>query len=158
MRLVVVDSLTFPFRDLDVSAPGQAAHRSELLYTLASRLKALAQAWRVAVVVTNHVVDCVEQGSSSLLALEQATGGLPLFTSGRRVMPALGLHWAHCVSTRIFLSRDTRAGALGAEVEVKRRMRVVFSPHLAAAECRFAVRATGVHGVEPEPGEVEPCD
>ena len=71
VRLVVVDSLTFPFRDLDVSAPGQAAHRSELLYTLASRLKALAQAWRVAVVVTNHVVDCVEQGSSSLLALER---------------------------------------------------------------------------------------
>jgi DNA-repair protein XRCC3 len=153
VRLVIVDSLTFPFRDLDVGAPGQAAQRSELLYSLSSRLKALAQTWRVAVVVTNHVVDCVDHGSSSLLALEQATGGLPLLSSGRRVMPALGLHWANCVSTRLFMSRDTRAGALASEAEVTRRMRVVFSPHLPAAECRFAVRATGVSGVEPEPGE-----
>ena len=34
---------------------------------------------------------------------------MPLFSSGREVLPALGLAWANCVNTRIFLSRQTAA-------------------------------------------------
>ena len=32
-------------------------------------------------------------------------GPVPLMTSGREVLPALGLAWANCINTRIFLSR-----------------------------------------------------
>jgi hypothetical protein len=124
---------------------------------------------QLAVVVVNHVVDCVEESAapSALVALEQvrvrlaacaarqctdatlqATGGRALRTSGRRVMPALGLHWAHCVSTRLFLSRASPAGALGVDTVVSRRMRVVFAPHLPPAECAFTVAAEGVRGCE----------
>ena len=58
------------------------------------------------VVVTNHVTDVMdsELGPTASMALEQATGGLALRTSGRRVSPCLGLYWAHCVNTRLFLS------------------------------------------------------
>ena len=77
----------------------------------------------------------------------QATGGRALRTSGRRVMPALGLHWAHCVSTRLFLSRATPAGALHVGDVVSRRLRVVFAPHLPAGDCKYVVTTQGVRGV-----------
>jgi DNA-repair protein XRCC3 len=107
---------------------------------------------QVAVVVVNHVVDCSEEGTLpvTLVALEQATGGRALRTSGRRVMPALGLLWAHCVTTRLFLSRATPAGALSVGDMVVRRMRVVFAPHLPPREAKFAVAANGVRGVEED--------
>jgi DNA-repair protein XRCC3 len=83
----------------------------------------------------------------------QATGGSALRTSGRRVMPALGLHWAHCVSTRLFLSRATPAGALHVGDAVTRRLRVVFAPHLPPGSVKFAVTVNGVRGIEEEPAD-----
>ena len=82
------------------------------------------------------------------LRAAQATGGRALRTSGRRVMPALGLHWAHCVRTRLFLSRATPAGALQAGELVARRMRVVFAPHLPPSDCAFTIAAEGLRGVD----------
>ena len=38
-------------------------------------------------------------------------GLVPQMTSGREVLPALGLAWANCVNTRLFLSRQTAAVA-----------------------------------------------
>jgi DNA-repair protein XRCC3 len=87
---------------------------------------------------------------SCAVTLAQATGGRALRTSGRRVMPALGLLWAHCVTTRLFLSRATPAGALGVGDMVVRRLRVVFAPHLPPREAKFTVTAQGVRGVEEE--------
>ena len=124
----------------------------------------------------NHIVDCYED-NTSLVALSmleqvlasgppsrfacnhayrasmlfaQATGGRALRTSGRRVMPALGLHWAHCVSTRLFLSRATPAGALHVGDVVSRRLRVVFAPHLPAGDCKYVVTTHGVRGVQED--------
>ena len=39
-------------------------------------------------------------------------GPTPLISSGREVLPALGLAWANCVNTRIFLSRHAVHSAL----------------------------------------------
>ena len=162
VRLVVLDSVAHPFRDLDVH-DGAGAQRSQLLYRVAAQLKALAQtcvcrlrtvlqpsnlrpcSYQLVVVVSNHVVDCMDDAPGGML--EQSTGGAPLRTSGRRVVPALGLHWAHCISTRLFLSRATRPGAMAAEADVSRRLQVVFSPHLAPAAVQLAIRGTGVHGL-----------
>jgi len=66
-------------------------------------------------------------------------------------MPALGLHWAHCVTTRLFMSRQTAAGAGQVGGEVRRRLRVVFAPHLPPADVAFAIEACGARGVEEEP-------
>ena len=38
-------------------------------------------------------------------------GPTPLISSGREVLPALGLAWANCVNMRLFLSRQTAAAS-----------------------------------------------
>ena len=105
------------------------------------------------VVVTNHVTDVMdsELGPTASMALEQATGGLALRTSGRRVSPCLGLYWAHCVNTRLFLSRATAPGAasLGPHA-IRRSLRVVFAPHLAPGQCGYTITAEGPRGVQDE--------
>ena len=134
--------------------------------------------------LVNHIVDCYEDSTTlaSLAMLEQvpaptlgvaaprallltadvppdraqATGGRALRTSGRRVMPALGLHWAHCVSTRLFLSRATPAGALRVGDAVSRRLRVVFAPHLPPGDCKYAVTTHGVRGIEEDAADAPP--
>jgi hypothetical protein len=42
VRLIVVDSITNPFRDLDTSGSEDMAHRSKLLYQIARVLKETA--------------------------------------------------------------------------------------------------------------------
>ena len=153
MRLVVLDSIAHPFRGLDMSDGGARAARAETLYRVAVQLKALAQSYNLAVVISNQVGDCMDDAPSSLV--EQSTGGAPLVTSGRRVTPALGMHWAHCVTTRLFLSRATRPGALAAEREVSRRLRVLYAPHLAADAVRFVIQSTGVHGLDDDEAEAD---
>lgn len=56
-----------------------------------------------------------------------ATAGLDLWTSGRRVLPALGLAWTNCVNQRLFLARTQRGDGGGG---VLRQACVVFSPYL----------------------------
>lgn len=81
--------------------------------------------------------------------------GPTLWSSGRMVAPAMGLSWANCVNTRIFLSRSDEvmaAGINGAEaiVRTKRRMEVVFAPHVPHSSSEFVIRKDGVFGLELE--------
>lgn len=63
----------------------------------------------------------------------------PLVTSGRRVLPALGLAWANCVNHRVFLSRATSVGAEGnLGGAVARRMQATCS----ATQSSVSERAT----------------
>ena len=145
-----------------------------------------ADDFNLAVVTTNQIVDCVAGtgGGGGAAAAAPAgghkaghTGGLRLMSLGREVVPALGLAWANCVNTRIFLSKCTlmdgatpaayhgppgralaaaeaegavltgRAGVVAAPA--LRRMQVVFSPHLPQSEVFYVVEATGVRGLHP---------
>ncbi|PNH09750.1 DNA repair protein XRCC3 [Tetrabaena socialis] len=66
----------------------------------------------------------------------------PLVSSGRRVLPALGLAWANCVNCRLFAARHrTWDGS------VIRSLQVVFAPHLPHSYCCFRVTHDGVWGV-----------
>lgn len=104
------------------------------------------------------------------------TGGLRLVSLGREVVPALGLAWANCINTRLFLSRclapdgagpalfygppspaaaaaaaAAEGGGGGALAPALRKLQVVFAPHLARGrECFYVVEATGVRGLQPE--------
>lgn len=49
-----------------------------------------------------QVKDAVSDGQAS-------ANPMPLFSSGREVLPALGLAWANCANTCLFLSRQTAA-------------------------------------------------
>lgn len=90
------------------------------------------------------------------------TGGLRLLSSGRELVPALGLAWANCVNTRLFLSR-TEVAIPGPQCQANssavsvpehipysvplRYMQVVFSPCLPPETCLFVVTQHGLQGV-----------
>ncbi|KAG8058983.1 hypothetical protein GUJ93_ZPchr0002g24355 [Zizania palustris] len=135
IRLILLDSIASLFRaDFDAS-PADLRRRSALFFRISAKLKELAHRHQCVVVVTNQVVDVVEG----------ETGNTVEWSSGRRVSPALGLAWANCVNTRLFLTRD----ADGPNGCSRRRMKVAFAPHLPERACEFAIRRDGVFGVEP---------
>ena len=133
--------------------------------------------------VTNHVVDAVSDdvrvvgGDTSVRSRGSGVDGPKpkprgLFgpagsttTSGREVAPALGLFWANCVNTRLFLRRSGGSaggfgggegvGGGGIVGGVTREACVVFSSHLphcrdaeeGGAPTPFVVRKEGIFGL-----------
>lgn len=157
VRLLVVDSVAALFRSEFDNSPGDLRRRSSLFFKIGARLKLCAERFDLAVVVTNQVVDVVDGDAAG------AGGGMRvgnyegLYSSGRRVCPALGLSWANCVNTRLFLLRrevaveamdGSPAAVVAAPARTRRRMQVVFAPHLPEAACEFEIRREGVFGIE----------
>ncbi|KAG0482429.1 hypothetical protein HPP92_010513 [Vanilla planifolia] len=147
IRLLVVDSATSIFRaDVD-----DVPSRSAVLFRIAAKLKEQARSFNIAVVVTNHVVDVVEDETRDL----RIGNYVNLWSSGRRVCPAMGLAWANCVNTRLFLSRTIETNMMVAANEHmvdggckwRRKLQVVFAPHLPEASCDFVIKREGVFGV-----------
>lgn len=89
------------------------------------------------------------------------TGGMQLMSGGRELVPALGLAWANCINSRIFLSKTDYAvstsclqqsaqGSLPQPATLPLRcMQVVFSPCLPQDSCFFVVTQHGLEGVDP---------
>ncbi|XBH62774.1 hypothetical protein VPH35_116909 [Triticum aestivum] len=135
IRVILLDSIASLFRaDFDAS-PADLKRRSGLFFKISAKLKELAHRHQCVVVVTNQVVDVVEG----------TTGNTVAWSSGRQVSPALGLAWANCVNTRLFLTREVDSNGGSA----RRHMKVAFAPHLPVRTCEFVIRRDGVFGVEP---------
>ncbi|XP_034229418.1 DNA repair protein XRCC3 homolog [Prunus dulcis] len=103
MKLIVIDSIAALFRSQYERTPADLKHRCEMFFKISGTLKALANKFGVAVVVTNQVVDFIgpDHGINGV-----RLGNLEcLHTPGRRVSPALGLALAHCINSRVFLAR-----------------------------------------------------
>ena len=196
VRLLVVDSVSSPFRETDAARREGAVERAGALGRVAALLREYAHKHDLAVVLTNHVVDAVapDQRKSAGFAAGGTTapGSAPgpgtgtgshdffgprqrrLFgaagdvrSSGRAVAPSLGLFWANCVNTRVFLSRTGGSaggfgggegvGGGGVVGGVRRTARIVFSAHLPVAAgwgdgvgpppCDFEVREDGTWGI-----------
>jgi len=137
-----------------------------------------ADEYNIIVLVTNQIMDALQPESCSGGVRTGQTGGLQLISSGREVIPALGLAWSNCVNSRIFLSKlaspssdgrnHTRANFLGppspamlsavAAGAVRgpvtppqlRHMQIVFSPYLPQHRCAYIVESTGVRGLLPQ--------
>ncbi|ERN07307.1 hypothetical protein AMTRI_Chr12g274520 [Amborella trichopoda] len=168
VKLVVLDSVAALFRSEFDNHLADLSRRSSLFFKIASKLKALASKFEVAIVVTNQVVDSV--GLEGLNEVQVGNYSC-LFSSGRKVCPALGLSWANCVNSRVFLSRDeekvadnkmwgSNSQALSENggfedgygdfrTRTRRKMQVVFAPHLPKFSCEFEIRRDGVFGVKP---------
>uniref|UniRef100_A0A2P2M840 RecA family profile 1 domain-containing protein n=1 Tax=Rhizophora mucronata TaxID=61149 RepID=A0A2P2M840_RHIMU len=152
VRLIVIDSIAALFRSEFENTPSDLKKRSSLFFNITGKLKALARRFDLAVAVTNQVVDFMGNGDG-VNGVRIGNLGC-LYSSGRRVCPALGLAWANCVNSRIFLSRDDCA-VVESEVgeggffgkQTRRRLHVVFAPHLPASSCEFEIRREGVSGV-----------
>ncbi|KAK9705827.1 hypothetical protein RND81_07G085000 [Saponaria officinalis] len=157
VRVIVIDSIAAVFRSEFENTPADLKRRSSFFFKIAGRLKELAEKFGLAVVVTNQVVDFVgsNDGINGL-----RIGNLRYFyTSGRRVCAALGLAWANCVNTRLFISRSDvvlgeRSGLIEEDgsysvcVRSRRHIHVVFAPHLPPSFCEFTILREGVCGIE----------
>ena len=177
VRMIVIDSVAAPFRDGDedegyggeggqagsggASASGAgkdngwayAVKRAGLLHKMTMLLKEYATLHDLAVVVTNHVVDSM-RGDGFAGDADVASRALgEAISSGRRVLPALGVMWGNCVNTRLFLTRyakrSNRSLDDADEDVVGRRLSVVFAPHLAEATVEFTLRDDGVWSATP---------
>ena len=115
VKLVVIDSIAFPFRQ-DVQ---ETSVRNRVLSGIAQLLNQLAYEHRLAVVLTNHVTTRVNAVGSG------------------RVLPALGEHWSHCVTNRVLL--EWAAGRQGSRIAT-----LVKSPSRPVAGAEYAVVAAGV--------------
>ena len=148
VRLIVIDSIAALFRDAGDADSGPASSaaaygaRTDALFTVAAVLKHIAHTHGCAVVVVNQVTDVVDVAPVH-------TAGLALASSGRAVAPALGLAWANCVTTRLFLARVAPVGSTprDGDTSVPRCLQVVFAPHLPPAWVRARVTTAGVVGV-----------
>lgn len=151
IKLIVIDSIAALFRSEFDNTPTDLKRRSSLFFKISSKLKSQAKQFGLAVLVTNQVVDLVGscEGMNGL-----RVGNLGyLYTSGRRVCPALGLSWANCVNSRLFLSRNEEivGEVSGSDNSIgrrtKRQLHVIFAPHLPYSSCEYAIVREGVFGV-----------
>ncbi|KAF8369937.1 hypothetical protein HHK36_032033 [Tetracentron sinense] len=152
IKLIVIDSVAALFRSEFENTPGDLKRRSSLFFKISSKLKSQAKRFGLAVMVTNQVVDLVDSDGLNGMRV----GNLScLYSSGRRVVPALGISWANCVNSRLFLSRDYEIvreemgseDAKGGDILMRRRLQVVFAPHLPQSSCEFVILREGVFGV-----------
>lgn len=146
IKLIVIDSIAALFRGEFENTPVELKRRSSIFFKISSKLKMYASKFGLAVVLTNQVVDVME--SSNNLRIGNPAS---LVTSGRKVNAALGLSWANCVNTRLFMWREEEREGDGSgvdeNVQVRRFMRVVFAPHLPDSSCEFLIRREGLFGV-----------
>lgn len=145
VRLVVLDSIAALFRaaDLDAAAPPQhfLFERSNLLFSLARRLRALADEFGAVVLVTNQVTDVV------------AAVNAPTDTdNSAAVRAALGPSWSACVTTRLALRKASGpAMAHGAAKRARRDLSIPSTAATAAAVPAVGVEATRFLSVSLSP-------
>ncbi|KAF1002325.1 DNA repair protein XRCC3 homolog [Apium graveolens] len=157
IKVLVIDSIAALFRSEFDNNPFDLKRRANLFFKISSTLKFVAKKYGVAVLVTNQVVDVMRSGDLNGLRIGNYDS---LYSSGRRVCPALGISWANCVNSRLFLSMNEEVvGNVAGEGDdntlcrrTKREMHVVFAPHLPSSSCEYVIYREGVFGVR---GQIE---
>ncbi|BBH09234.1 hypothetical protein Prudu_021676 [Prunus dulcis] len=86
----------------DGNLPPADCNGLNFFFNISGTLKGLANKFGLAVVVTNQVVDFI--GPHDKVNGVRLGNLESLDTSGRRVSPVLGLAWAHCINSRVFLA------------------------------------------------------
>ncbi|CAL2244558.1 unnamed protein product [Prunus armeniaca] len=153
VKLIVIDSIAALFRSQYQTTSADLKRRSEMFFKISGSLKALANKFGLAVVVTNQVVDFI--GPHDGLNRVRLGNLECLHTSGRRVSPALGLAWAHCINSWVFLARheesvgvnSRNASSATISSQTHRTFQLLFAPHLPHASSEFVIKKEGVVGV-----------
>ncbi|MCD9639569.1 hypothetical protein HAX54_024185 [Datura stramonium] len=148
IKLIVIDSVAALFRFEFENNPRDLKQRSGLFFRISSKLKEQARRFGLAVVVINQVVDVIDDSDGFRIGNSTC-----LYTSERKVCAALGLSWANCVNTRLFLSRHEEriAQEVGDDcftTQTRRFIRVAFAPHLPDSYCEFVITRERVFGLE----------
>jgi len=109
VKLVVVDSIAFPFRQ-DLS--DQTARNRHLSDT-AQHFNRLAYDHHLAIVFVNHVTTRFEKAPDG-------PGSRSASTSSQRLIPALGELWSHCITNRVMLYWQPNSHRMAALVKSPR--------------------------------------
>ena len=108
VTLIIIDSLAGAIRnEYDVKSSKEMKERTSKLFDFSSRLKRLADSYRIAIVVVNQVTSGGFSDKQESLNLLKNTDSN--FFSHNSTIPALGLAWSHCINTRIMLRKDDNA-------------------------------------------------
>lgn len=157
VKVVVIDSIAALFRSDFENNPLDLKRRCSLFFKISSKLKAQAKRFNLAILLTNQVVDFM--GSmEGVNGLRIGNFGF-LCSSDRRVCASLGLSWANCVNSRLFLSRHEEVvredksmvdegGLKCVGTRTRRQIQVVFAPHLPESSCKFEIKREGVFGID----------
>lgn len=131
VRLLIIDSIASIFQcDFNNNLREMSA-RSKLLFIISSKLKQIAHAYNVAIVVTNDVRDAQDDRLF-------ITNNIALSSSSRYITLALGLAWANCIPNRFFVGFET----IG-EKKI-RYFKTIFLPYLQNINCSFDIITCGV--------------
>lgn len=134
IKLVVIDSVAFPFRAVGSTSKDATKTRDRELQDLARDLHRLALERSVAVVVTNHLGLRFDKGTQAFL-----------------LSPTLGEVWHHGVSTRVLCFQQPRGDSLGTghglpHCRFKRVAQLVKSTRHKAGSASFRITREGVRG------------
>jgi RAD51-like protein 2 len=157
VRLVVIDSVAFPYRaERDdergvVAADGQRPSsdyyvtRTRRLTATASALSELAAAHDLAVVAVNQMTTKI--GGPDAIATTTTTTNYSADWSsgGSKLVPALGESWAHAVCTRLVLLQNDNSSSSNGR---RRTCALTKSPRFPNASSDFQIVEQGVRGVE----------
>lgn len=165
LKLIVIDSITSVFRsdrhdnvsdvkrtqstqysnaDARASSTVSAQH-SDVMFKLSAKLKQYSVQCKIPVVILNQVTDLFVDNLYNNYAVFQYQQSVN--SSGRRVIPALGLSWANCVNTRLFMARDRKASSTDEFGNIKRTMHVIFCNYLPRQSLHYIVTQGGVCAV-----------
>lgn len=148
LKLLVIDSIAHLFRDTGQDAELQdSASKGKLIYKIVRLLKEYADEYDLCVVATNHVVDAIAENQSH--QAQVGANGRIMTSSGRSVLPALGLQWSQSINSRYFVSRttqyldDNKYNTSG----VVRQLEVVFSSKQARKSSMYIINQFGLWGI-----------
>ncbi|GMH42816.1 hypothetical protein BSKO_10735 [Bryopsis sp. KO-2023] len=137
VRLVVIDSIANLFREVsDKPSIDELKERANRMFEMSSLLKKMADECNLAVLITNQVVDVISNDGQP-----SESGMSEVQTSGREVLPSLGLAWASCINTRLVATRHVNG-----DVRI-RDLQVAFSPHLNQSRCLYEISKAGLFGI-----------
>ncbi|KAI5311579.1 hypothetical protein L3X38_040752 [Prunus dulcis] len=153
VKLIVIDSIAALFRSQYQTTPADLKRRSEMFFNISGTLKGLANKYGLA-------GGCHQPSGGFYWATSWSEWGEVgklgvLDTSGRRVSPALGLAWAHCINSRVFLARHEQS----IEVDIRnapstsicsqthRTFHLVFAPTSGLCIGRICDKKEGIVGL-----------
>jgi RAD51-like protein 2 len=169
IRLVVIDSIAFPYRaattarqSLTSSASASIDYvaRTQQLTATAAALNTIAVRYQLAVVSVNQMTTTFITNADSSTATASGDEnvnntnenlGVDLNTSRAKLIPALGESWAHAVTTRLVLSKPmTYQSSVSSSIQrhQHRVCSLTKSPRLPTGEAHLVIVEAGIRGVE----------
>ncbi|GAN05547.1 DNA repair protein XRCC3-like [Mucor ambiguus] len=154
IKVILIDSISAIYRSEPASERNKFDKMSEIC-ELGSRLKKLADQYRVAIVAVNQVSDVFEKEKNGnrdyidswldfkLVNADESNQMIGMFIQSLLKKPILGLAWSNSVNTRIRLARSPMLE----RIQTRRVLFIEFSPIASRLGCELTIDDSGIHAV-----------